>query len=95
MSKTISATEAARKFSDLLNTIKFKGARYTILRGGKPVAVLGPAHVSSHQTTLSELKDILERLPRLGDEAAGFEKDLKLLEPMQNSRRLFRNRGFW
>jgi antitoxin (DNA-binding transcriptional repressor) of toxin-antitoxin stability system len=77
MDKTISATEAARKFSDLLNTIKFKGARYTILRGGKPVAALGPAHVTSHETTLGELKEILEKLPRLGDEAAGFEKDLK------------------
>lgn len=33
MVKSITATEAVQKFSDLLSTIKFKGARYTIVRG--------------------------------------------------------------
>ncbi|MGQ0812004.1 MAG: hypothetical protein ACT4OO_12375 [Nitrospiraceae bacterium] len=78
MAKAITATEAVRKFSNLLNTIKFKGARYTILRGGKAVAVLGPAKTSSsHESTLGDLKEILAQLPRLGDEAADFERDLE------------------
>jgi antitoxin (DNA-binding transcriptional repressor) of toxin-antitoxin stability system len=77
MARTITATDAVRKFSDLLNTIKFKGARYTILRGGKPVATLGPAKIPSHESALGDLKEILAKLPRLGDETAAFKKDLK------------------
>jgi antitoxin (DNA-binding transcriptional repressor) of toxin-antitoxin stability system len=37
--KTITATEAVRKFSEILNSIKYAGADYTIMRGGKPVAM--------------------------------------------------------
>jgi antitoxin (DNA-binding transcriptional repressor) of toxin-antitoxin stability system len=77
MGKIITATEAVRKFSDLLNTIKFKGARYTIVRGGKPVATLGPAKMHSQESILGELKEILAKLPHLSDEAMAFEKDLK------------------
>jgi antitoxin (DNA-binding transcriptional repressor) of toxin-antitoxin stability system len=77
MAKSITATDAVRRFSDLLNTIKFKGVRYTIVRGGKPVATLGPATTSAHSTTLRELREILIKLPRLGDETAAFEQDLK------------------
>jgi antitoxin (DNA-binding transcriptional repressor) of toxin-antitoxin stability system len=77
MGKSVTATEAVRKFSDLLNTIKFKGGQYTIIRGGKPVAVLGPAGLPSHERTLGELKGLLKKIPRLGEEAAAFEKDLK------------------
>lgn len=77
MGKSITATDAVRRFSDLLNTIKFKGVRYTIVRAGKPVATLGPATSSAHHTTLGELQELLSKLPRLGDEAHAFEQDLK------------------
>lgn len=40
--KTISATDAVRKFSELLNFVKYKGENYQIFRGGKPVALLYP-----------------------------------------------------
>ena len=33
MTKTITATEAVRKFSKILNAIKYTGNDYTILRG--------------------------------------------------------------
>jgi antitoxin (DNA-binding transcriptional repressor) of toxin-antitoxin stability system len=83
MGKSISATEAVRKFSDLLNTIKFKGGQYTIFRGGKPVAVLGPAELSSHERTLGELKGLLRKIPKLGEDAVAFEKDLKTVSRKQ------------
>jgi antitoxin (DNA-binding transcriptional repressor) of toxin-antitoxin stability system len=38
----ISATEAARHFSDLLDAIEHEGASYTILRHGKAVAQIEP-----------------------------------------------------
>jgi antitoxin (DNA-binding transcriptional repressor) of toxin-antitoxin stability system len=83
LGKSITATEAVRKFSDLLNTIKFKGARYTIVRGGKPVATLGPAKMHSQESILGELKEILAKLPRLGEEVMTFEKVLKQVEKEQ------------
>ena len=83
MVKTITATDAVRRFSDLLNTIKFKGARYTILRGGRPVATLGPASVHSHSMTLGEFKELLTKLPHLGEEAADFEEDLNRIARKQ------------
>jgi antitoxin (DNA-binding transcriptional repressor) of toxin-antitoxin stability system len=83
MAKAITATDAVRKFSDLLNTIRFKGERYTILRGGKPIATLGPAMSSGQQSTLGELSQILKKLPKLGDEAAAFDEDLRKIAKKQ------------
>ncbi|MBM4121293.1 MAG: prevent-host-death protein [Nitrospira sp.] len=76
MGKTISATEAVRQFSDLLNRIWFRGERYTIARGGKPIATLAP--VSRPATcTLGELIDRLKKLPRLDDDAKMFAQDVR------------------
>ncbi len=79
VTKSISATEAVRRFSELLNSIKYKGERYTILRGGKAAASIGPAEPSGRARTLADLKEIMGQLPSLGDEAARFEKDLREL----------------
>ena len=38
MEKRISANMAARDFSEVLNSIKFKDVHYIIERGGKPIA---------------------------------------------------------
>lgn len=77
MDRSIQATEAVRKFSEILNTIKFKGEHYIIQRGGKPVAFMGPVGEAKKERTLGELKGLLERLPRLGKEAAAFEQDIE------------------
>lgn len=77
MSKTVRATDAARHFSDLLNTIKFRGETFTIIRGGKSVASIGPVEGTQKSRTLGELKRLLQSLPRLGEEAERFTDDLK------------------
>lgn len=77
MEKTVSATEAVRKFSEILNSIKYKGNHYIILRGGKPVASISPVETPVKEGTLGELKELIRKLPRLGDEAERFEEDLK------------------
>ena len=79
MAKTISATDVVRKFSDILNSIKYRGNHYIILRGGKPVASISPVEKPEKEKTLGELKELLKKLPRLGDEAERFEKDLKAI----------------
>ena len=76
MIKTISATDAVRTFSELLNAIKYKGESYTILRGGKPAATIGPAEKPASERTLAEIASILKSLPRIEDDNA-FATDLE------------------
>lgn len=54
--RTITATEAARKFSELLDAIE-NGEEVTITRGKVPVAVMGPAP----RHTGADLRAALER----------------------------------
>ncbi len=85
MEKRVSATEIVRKFSEILNSVKFKGDSYTIVRGGKPVASIRPILKSSRDRPLSELKELLKNIPRLGDEAESFEHDLREIMKHQPS----------
>jgi prevent-host-death family protein len=38
----VSATDAARNFSDLLDAVEHRGEQYTVVRRGRPVARLEP-----------------------------------------------------
>ena len=40
----VSATDAARNFSDILDAVEHRGERFTIVRRGKVVAQLDPVH---------------------------------------------------
>ena len=77
MPKTINATEAARAFSEIINSVKYKGESYTILRGGKPAASIVPVATSTHGRTLKELREIVKLLPKLGKDAEMFLKDVE------------------
>jgi len=77
MTKTITATEAVRKFSEILNSIKYTGNDYTIMRGGKPVATIRPAETHAKALTLGDLAGLVKSLPTLGEEAERFKKDVK------------------
>jgi antitoxin (DNA-binding transcriptional repressor) of toxin-antitoxin stability system len=77
MEKHISATRAVRDFSEVLNTIKFKGVHYIIERGGKPVASMKPIDKEKKIKTLGELKLLLKKLPRLDEELDAFAADLE------------------
>jgi antitoxin (DNA-binding transcriptional repressor) of toxin-antitoxin stability system len=83
--KIITATEAVRKFSELLNFVRYKGENYTVFRGGKPVASLRPLEAISETPlpkefeakSLGDLKELLKSLPKLGADAPDFERDVK------------------
>jgi len=77
MEKRISATRALRDFSEVLNTIKFKGVHYVIERGGKPIASMKPIDEEKNLATLGELMRMLKSLPRLDDELEDFAADLE------------------
>jgi hypothetical protein len=77
MEKRISATRAVRDFSEVLNTIKFKGIHYIIERGGKPIASMQPIDNKTDFKTLADLHALLKKLPRLDEELDAFVADLK------------------
>ena len=83
MEKRISATRAVRDFSEVLNTIKFKGVHYIIERGGKPIASMKSIDENLDPMTLGELKTLLKKLPRLEEELDAFASDLEEISSNQ------------
>jgi antitoxin (DNA-binding transcriptional repressor) of toxin-antitoxin stability system len=77
MEKRISATQAVRDFSEVLNTIKFKGVQYIIERGGKPIASMKSIDEKIDPMKLGQLKILLKKLPKLEEELDAFASDLK------------------
>ena len=77
MEKRITATQAVRDFSEILNKIKFKGVHYIIERSGKAVAQMEPVNTPHKDRSLKELKFLLNKLPPLDDELAAFAEDLE------------------
>lgn len=55
--RTLTATEASRKFSDLLDAIE-RGETITITRGNHPVAEIGPARRRTGADLRAALADI-------------------------------------
>lgn len=72
---TISATDAVRHFSEILDNIEYRGALYTIIRLGKPAAAIVPAEEAVPVRTLAELHGVLNILPRLDRADASFAGD--------------------
>ena len=77
MEKRISATRAVRDFSEVLNTIKFKGVHYIIERGGKPIASMKSIDEKIDSMKLGDLQTLLKKLPRLEEELDAFASDLQ------------------
>jgi len=83
MQKTINATDAARSFSEILNSVKYKGDRYTIVRGGKPAAAIVPVEDIGPPCRLKELGLLLRSLPGLGRDNEVFAHDIEDLISLQ------------
>jgi antitoxin (DNA-binding transcriptional repressor) of toxin-antitoxin stability system len=81
MKLDISATDAVRHFSELLNNIKYRGNCYRIIRGGKPAAALVPLDEAGSSRLMSDLNDIFQTLPRLDPDDTNFADDV--LEAIQ------------
>ena len=75
MEKHITATEAVRRFSEILNSVNYRGERYVIMRGKKAVAHISPHEDGTGQKTLGDLKLLIKRLPPLKDKR--FADDVK------------------
>jgi hypothetical protein len=68
----VSATDAVRTFSDLLNRIRYRREEFLVERGGEAICRMTPA--GSAGLTLGELAALLRALPRPD---AGFSADVR------------------
>jgi antitoxin (DNA-binding transcriptional repressor) of toxin-antitoxin stability system len=75
MEKHVTATEAVRRFSEILNSVNYRGDRYVIMRGKKPVAHIYPHDEGAGHKTLGDLKSLIKHLPPLEDKR--FADDVK------------------
>lgn len=74
MHESHSVTDVNRNFADYINRVVYRGERFTLVRGNKAVAELGPSPVGKR---LADLPGLLDSLPGLsGEEAREFAEDL-------------------
>jgi len=70
----LSETEMVRGFSDIVNRVMYRGERFILVKGGKPVAELRPLPAGRR---LGELEAVLRSLPALSAaEAEDFAADI-------------------
>jgi antitoxin (DNA-binding transcriptional repressor) of toxin-antitoxin stability system len=62
MKTRISATQTARRFSELMNRVRYRGESFVVERGGKPVCEILPAQPTKFSGR--ELADLLRSLPK-------------------------------
>lgn len=60
--ESVSATQAARHFSDLLNRVRYRGEEFLIERGGEPICRLVPARPS--RCSGADLAELLRSIPK-------------------------------
>lgn len=72
----VSATDAARNFSDLLDAVEHRGEHFTIVRRGKVVAQLDPVQAGKG----AEVKALLQRHRHDPDFARDLASTCELLE---------------
>ena len=77
MAKTLTVTEAARNFSDVVNRVFYRGESMDLTRGGKVVARLVPA-TELEAPTGRDVTAAWEALPHLEkDEADAFAEEVE------------------
>ena len=55
----ISATDASKRFADMLDAVEHRGETFTVVRRGRAIATVAPAR----RTTLAELRAFLREHP--------------------------------
>ena len=82
MATKISATEAARNFSDLLSRVSYQRESFVITRGGDEVGLLSPPEPRRRSTVrelLGNLRRIEPRDPDFGSDLLAIQADQPVL----------------
>lgn len=77
--RRISATDAARNFSDLLNRVRYRGESFVIERNGEAVGELRPAAPAVF--TGADLLRLMSSLPRVDEEYLADVEDVARAQP--------------
>ncbi len=84
MESNISATEAARSLSDLLNRVRYRGESFVVERGGEAVCRIIPA--GPPRCTVAELVRALKAAPRPDAEYLDTVEDVAKKQPRLSKR---------
>ena len=79
MKSHISATKAARSFSELMTRVRDRGESFVVERGGKPICEILPA--TPPKFSGAELANLLRSLPKPGEEYLAVVEDLIAKQP--------------
>jgi antitoxin (DNA-binding transcriptional repressor) of toxin-antitoxin stability system len=82
MTTHVSATVAARTFSDLLNRIRYRGEEFVVERAGEAICRMTPA-APVKAPSLRDLASLLQELPRPD---AGYASDVRKVSRRQGRR---------
>ena len=75
----ISATEAARSFSELMNRVRYRGESFVVERGGKPICEILPAKPPKFSG--AELASLLRSLPTPDEDYLAIVEELIARQP--------------
>lgn len=82
MTTHVSATEAVRTFSDLLNRIRYRGEEFVVERAGEAICRMTPA-APVKALTLRDLASLLREIPKPD---AGYASDVRKASRRQGRR---------
>ena len=79
--KSMTVTQAARNFSDLVSRVQYQGVSVELIKSNKVVAVISPVSLK-HSMKVKDLAVFFASLPSLGEDAGQFEKDIEDIDSM-------------
>jgi antitoxin (DNA-binding transcriptional repressor) of toxin-antitoxin stability system len=79
MKSRISATAAARSFSELMNRVRYRGESFVVERGGKPICEILPAAPAKFSG--AELAGLLHSLPKPDEEYLAVVEEVVTKQP--------------
>jgi antitoxin (DNA-binding transcriptional repressor) of toxin-antitoxin stability system len=65
--KKISATEAARSFSDVVARVHYRGEEFVVEKGGEAVCKITPVGQGATKSTIADVLSVLDGLPTVDD----------------------------
>ncbi len=77
--RRVSATEAARNFSEILNRVRYRGERFLIERGGVTIGELRPAAPVSF--TGKDFQSLMRSLPPVDEEYLTVVEEIARRQP--------------